>query len=125
GFAEIEWKEDVCDAIPFAKLKTKVRQSLVSLGEAEGIDVRKHRGKYLSPQEWRRTIEQEKDFLLLDVRNKYEGEVGRFKNAVIPDFDNFHDFPGWIKDLASHKDKKILMYCTGGIRCEKFSALLV
>lgn len=125
GFGAIHWKEDAHDAIPFAKLKTKARKTLVNLGEADVPDLVRFSGKRLKPSEWRKTLETETDFLLLDVRNRYESEVGRFKGAVCPDIENFHEFPKWVESLEGSKDRKILMYCTGGIRCEKFSGLLV
>jgi UPF0176 protein len=129
GFESIEWKRDICETVPFDKLKVKVRKSLVSLGECE-VTVPKEKtpqntGKYLEPAEWKRVLESDEDFVLLDVRNNYEAEVGRFDGAQVPPYENFHDFPKWADELAEHKDKKILMYCTGGIRCEKFSTLLV
>ena len=121
----MEWKEDDCDFIPFAKLKTKVRKSLVNMGEADGVDVVKYQGKYLGPEEWKKALEGDEEYLLLDIRNKYEGDIGKFDGAIVPDLTNFHEFPKLAKELDAHKEKKILMYCTGGIRCVKFSAYLV
>lgn len=125
GFEDIEWKEDVCDFIPFEKMRTKNRKSLVSLGESDGVEIDKFKGKYLEPAQWRKVLETEKDYVLLDVRNKYEAEVGHFEGAIVPPYENFHEFPQWMEELRPYQDKKVLMYCTGGIRCEKFSALLV
>lgn len=130
GFGPIQWKEDDSDYIPFAKLKTKVRNSLVNLGEGDDPELTRFSGKRLSPQEWKKLLESDPNIVLLDVRNRYESEVGRFRGAICPDIENFYEFPKWVEELLAKKevgapDKKVLMYCTGGIRCEKFSALLV
>lgn len=120
----IDFKEDKITAHAFAKMKTKVRKSILNMGVADQVDVQKHTANHLSPKEWKEVLEKEKDFVLLDVRNNYESKVGRFKNAITPDLKNFHEFPSWVEDLNQFKEKKVLMYCTGGIRCEKFSAFL-
>jgi UPF0176 protein len=70
-------------------------------------------------------MSQQDNVLLLDARNNYESRVGKFKNAIAPEISTFREFPKVVKELEEHKDKKILMYCTGGIRCEKASAFLI
>ena len=124
GFAGIHWKEASHDEIPFAKLKVKIRPFLINFGIGNQVDPRKG-GRHLEPQEWKQVMEQEKDYVILDVRNSYESEVGHFENAIRPNVEAFSDFPKWVQELVPYKDKKVLMYCTGGIRCEKFSAYLV
>ena len=69
-------------------------------------------------------MESDEEYVMIDVRNNYESKVGHFKGAITPDLDNFYDFPKWLDESNIPKDKKILMYCTGGIRCEKFSVLM-
>jgi UPF0176 protein len=124
-FKGIEWKEELVNQHQFAKMKTKFKKSICNMGSLDQVDVEKYHGKYLSPKEWRKILESNEDYILLDIRNNYEGKIGKFKNAIVPDIENFHEFPKLIDELEPYKDKKILMYCTGGIRCEKFSAAMV
>ena len=124
GFEDTQYKEDSCDYIPFDRLKVKTRPELVALKYPVPIDSQTQGGTHLTPQQWRTAIESEKDFVLLDVRNNYESAVGHFPGAIRPDIENFFDFPTWLEQADIDKNKKVLMYCTGGIRCEKFSALM-
>ena len=121
GFEETEFKTDESDYIPFSKLICKTREEIVSL-HVDGVDP-KDGGNHLSPAEWRRVMEEE-DHVMIDVRNNYESKIGHFKGALKPDVENFFDFPQWLEEAEIPKDKKVLMYCTGGIRCEKFSVLM-
>ena len=121
GFEDTEFKIDKSDEIPFAKLTCKVREEIVALNaEADPAEG----GKHMSPDEWRSVMESQKDYIMIDVRNNYESEVGHFEGAIKPDVENFYDFPKWLDEADLPKDKKVLMYCTGGIRCEKFSVLM-
>lgn len=122
GFEKTEFKVDECDYIPFARLSCKVRDEIVSL-HIEGVDPERG-GKHLQPDEWRNVMESNEDFVIIDVRNNYESKVGHFEGAIQPDVENFYDFPEWLDEADIPKDKKVLMYCTGGIRCEKFSVLM-
>ena len=122
GFAEIEFKTDLCDTLPFPKLTCKVREEIVAL-HVEGLDPAEG-GRHLQPSEWRNVMESGEEYVMIDVRNNYESEVGHFEGAVRPDVRNFYDFPQWLEEADIPKDKKVLMYCTGGIRCEKFSVLM-
>lgn len=122
GFEDTEFKQDQSDYIPFAKLICKVREEIVSLHK-EGVDP-KDGGTHLQPSEWREVMESGEDYVMIDVRNNYESKVGHFKGALTPDLKNFYDFPQWLEEANIPKDKKVLMYCTGGIRCEKFSVLM-
>lgn len=122
GFADTAFKTDIADEIPFAKLKCKTRDEIVAL-HAE-VD-HSHTGNYLEPDEWREVMESDTDYVMIDVRNDYESKIGHFEGALKPDVEYFYNFPEWLEDDAQiKKDKKVLMYCTGGIRCEKFSALM-
>lgn len=107
----------------FPKVCVKYRRQLVAIDTL--IDYGK-RGKYLNPKEWREVLDSDDDYLLLDVRNDYEWELGHFEGAVKPEMSTFRDFTEYAKELKQqHKpEKKLLMYCTGGIRCELFSSLL-
>jgi UPF0176 protein len=119
-FADIEIKVSAGDGQTFPKLVVKVRPEIVTLGAGP---ISPHRHNHLSPAEWKRTLEEEPDVVLLDVRNRYESTAGKFANAVACDIEHFRELPTYVERLAALKDRKILMYCTGGIRCEKASAL--
>ncbi len=120
-FADIEIKTSEGDAQTFPKLVVKVRPEIVTLGA--GIPLEPGLHNHLSPAEWKRTLEEESDVVVLDVRNRYESAAGRFANAVACDIEHFRELPGYVDQLAGLRDRKVLMYCTGGIRCEKASAL--
>ena len=124
GFENTEFKTDLHDEIPFAKLICKVRDEIVAL-HVEGLDPQEG-GYHMPPAEWRSTMESGEEYVMIDVRNDYESEVGHFEGALKPQVENFYDFPKWLDEAEQEipKDKKVLMYCTGGIRCEKFSVLM-
>ncbi len=122
GFEDTEFKTDTSDYIPFAKLICKTRDEIVALHK-EDVDPGRG-GKHLEPREWREILEKEDDYVLIDVRNDYESRIGHFEGAITPEVENFYEFPDWLEKLEVDKDKKVLMYCTGGIRCEKFSVLM-
>ncbi len=124
GFADIEFKEDEADRIPFAKLIVKLRPEIVSLKSPIKLDPVTEGGRHLKPREWKQIMESGEDYVMIDARNNYESKVGHFEGAVLPDLENFYDFPEWLDQAGIPKDKKVLMYCTGGIRCEKFSVLM-
>ncbi len=110
------------DGKSFYKLKIKVRSKILADGlEDETFDVT-NKGKHLSAEEFNQLTE-EKDTVIIDMRNHYESEVGHFENAVCPDVDTFRDSLPIVEEILEGKeDKNIVMYCTGGIRCEKASA---
>ena len=122
-FAGIDFKIDDEDECAFQKMHVRPKNEIVNLGHPE-IDPNEITGKHLSPSEFLEMKDRD-DVVVLDVRSKYEHSLGRFKNALTLDIDNFRDFPDKIKELEKLKDKKILTYCTGGIKCEKASALLL
>ncbi len=123
----ITFKADPADGHAFRKLAIKARREIVTLGlpSEEDLDPNETTGRYLSPQEFYDAM-QDPDAVILDARNDYESELGKFRNAICPEVANFREFPQWIRQ---HRDllegKRILTYCTGGIRCEKFSGFLV
>lgn len=124
GFDDTEFKEDITDSVPFAKLIIKKRPEIVSLRASMDLDPSKEGTGYLDPSDWRKVMESGEDYVMIDVRNNYESKIGHFEGAILPDLENFYDFPQWVDEAGIEKDKKILMYCTGGIRCEKFSILM-
>jgi len=125
GFEGTEFKTNKSDYIPFAKLICKVREEVVALHIDKEVDPAKG-ARHISPDEWRKIMEEEReqDYVIIDVRNDYESKIGHFEGAITPDVGNFYEFPEWLDRADIDKDKKVLMYCTGGIRCEKFSVLM-
>jgi UPF0176 protein len=123
GFENTEYKEDLTDTIPFARLIIKIRQEIVALKAPVPVNPMDG-GRHLKPEEWRQVIESDHDHVIIDVRNNYESKIGHFEGAITPDVNKFYEFPEWLDSLNLDKDKKVLMYCTGGIRCEKFSVLM-
>ena len=124
GFEDTEYKEDAADQHMFAKLIVKTRPEIVRLKSDIPLDPQTEGGRRLKPNEWREVMESGKDYVIIDVRNNYESKVGHFEGAILPDLENFYDFPQWLDETDIPKEKKVLMYCTGGIRCEKFSVLM-
>lgn len=110
----------------FPKLSVKARSEIVTLGlGTEDISPNEFTGHHLTPSEWKQQM-ADPDAVILDARNDYEFDLGHFKGAIRPDIGNFKELPEWIKEHRKELDgKKILTYCTGGIRCEKFSGYLV
>ncbi|QHA91931.1 rhodanese-related sulfurtransferase [Bacillus sp. N1-1] len=124
-FADLFFKIDEASEHPFKKMHVRLRPELVTLRLDENHDPNQVGGKHLKPAEWREAM-QEDDVIILDTRNDYEYDVGHFRGAIRPDIKNFRDLPEWVQEnLADQKDKKILTYCTGGIRCEKFTGWMV
>ncbi|MEQ1638788.1 MAG: rhodanese-related sulfurtransferase [Methylococcales bacterium] len=120
---DLDYKESVTDSLPFNRAKVKLKQEIVTMG-VEGIDPKRVVGTYLSPKEWN-TLLADPEVILVDTRNDYEVKVGTFKNAINPGTISFREFPGYVKDhLNPLQHKKIAMFCTGGIRCEKSTAYL-
>ncbi|MBI1970936.1 rhodanese-related sulfurtransferase [Candidatus Woesearchaeota archaeon] len=127
-FQDIEFKEDAIQQHCFEKLFVRTRDEVVVSGLP--IDATKDRkGKYLSPKEFKEMLDKKEhggnNIIVVDARNSWESRIGRFKGAICPDIKHFRDFKKIIKELGNDKDKTILMYCTGGIRCEKASAFLL
>lgn len=121
--ADLSYKESYSDEMPFLRTKVKLKKEIVTMG-VEGIDPRHVVGTYVKPKDWNQLISEE-DVLLIDTRNDYEVQVGTFKNAVNPKTDSFREFPDYVKQhLNPEKHKRVAMFCTGGIRCEKSTAYL-
>ncbi len=120
---DIIFKEDVTDGHAFFKMHVRVKNEIVN--SSLFATSLKHGGKRLSPEKLLEFYECGKDFIIVDARNLYESEVGRFKGAVTPQLKNFRDWPEVVDSLKKEKEKTIVTYCTGGIRCEKASAYMV
>lgn len=119
----ISFKESLDEEQPFYRTKVKLKKEIVTMG-VEGIDPRQTVGTYVKPEDWNALI-SDPEVLLIDTRNDYEIEIGTFENAVNPKTDTFREFPEYVKtQLDPDKNKKVAMFCTGGIRCEKSTAYL-
>jgi len=124
-FKDMDFKIDQANEHAFKKLYVRPKKEIVTFNLDEDIDPNKLTGKHLKPKEFLEAMKDE-NVIILDARNDYEYDLGHFKNAIRPDVRNFKEFPGWIKkNMEKLADKKVLAYCTGGIRCEKFSGLLL
>lgn len=125
-FFDVDIKESDGEADHFPRLKVLVKKQVVNFGSFPELSVPRDRGRHLSPQEVHALLnEQPEDLVILDARNNYEWRVGRFDKAVNPNIDNFRDLPNYFDNhLEDFKDKRVLMYCTSGIRCEPASAYL-
>lgn len=122
--ADLEYKISSDTKNPFHRLKVKFKKEIVPLGIGH-IDPNRNVGKYVKPSDWNDLID-DPETLLIDTRNDYEYVVGTFKGAVNPNTNHFREFPEYVrKNLDPSKHKKIAMFCTGGIRCEKATSLLL
>lgn len=122
-FADLETKESYEREMPFYRSKVKLKKEIVTMG-INGINPKKIVGTYVKPQDWNALI-SDPDVLLIDTRNDYEIKIGAFKGAVNPKTETFREFPEFVNDqIDPVKHKKVAMYCTGGIRCEKSTAFL-
>ena len=124
-FLNIPLKRTYSETQPFRRMKVRLKKEIISLGR-DDINPRELTGEYVTPQELLSMYENNEDVIVLDTRNEYETRVGLFENAVDLQLDTFRDFPKAIEQLPEeYKDKQIVMYCTGGIRCEKASAVML
>ena len=124
-FLNIPLKKTYSETQPFRRMKVRPKKEIISLGR-DDINPRELTGGYVTPQELYAMYENNEDVIVLDTRNEYETRVGLFENAVDLQLDTFRDFPNAIEQLPDeYKDKQIVMYCTGGIRCEKASAVML
>ncbi len=122
-FADVVFKESEGTGKGFSKLEVKVRKEVVTLGAGD-FDVQKETAAEITPDQLEEMYAKEDDFVVLDLRNTYEIEAGRFENTVHPELKNFRDLPQKISQISHLKKKKIVAVCTGGIRCEKATCLL-
>lgn len=125
-FADIAIKYAIYQERPFHRMKVRLKKEIVTMG-CEDIYPSQHSGTYVEPKDWNKLI-SDPDVMVVDTRNHYETAIGTFTGAVDPQTTNFRDFPQWAQKLADlpedEKPKKLAMFCTGGIRCEKSTALM-
>lgn len=127
GFEELEVKFSRAAAMPFHRMKVRIKPEIVTMGQPD-IDPLADVGQYVAPADWNALI-SDPDTIVIDTRNDYETAVGTFKGAIDPDLKTFRDFPAWFRAererlLGQGKPPKVAMFCTGGIRCEKSTAFL-
>lgn len=121
-FADIWFKETSTDEIAFTKMHVRVKSEIVNSGLVNTSLA--HTAPKLTPEQLLKFYEDEKDFIIVDARNWYESKIGKFKNAITPQITHFREWPKVVESLNQYKDKTIITYCTGGIRCEKASAYM-
>lgn len=125
GFEDVWFKEDEADDYAHKKMFVRPRKEIVALNLEDDIDPHTTTGDYLKPTQFKEALLDE-DTIVLDTRNDYEYDLGHFKGAIRPEIRNFRELPQWVIDNKEQfMDKKVVVYCTGGIRCEKFSGWLV
>ena len=122
-FREVSFKESAGTGAAFRKLEVRVRDEVVTL-EAGTFDVKKETAPEITAEELEALFKTDEDFVVLDLRNDYEIEAGKFEKTVDPGLKNFRDLPAKLPELAHLKNKKVVTVCTGGIRCEKATCLL-
>ncbi|MFL2670607.1 MAG: rhodanese-related sulfurtransferase [Candidatus Actinomarina sp.] len=124
-FLNIPLKVTYSETQPFRRMKVRLKKEIISLGRKD-INPREMTGEKISPEALKNLLDTKEEVLVLDTRNEYETRVGKFENAIDLNLDTFRDFPKAIESLPEeYKDKQIVMYCTGGIRCEKASAVMM
>ncbi len=124
GCAGFEHKESTADAMPFKRMKVRLKKEIVTMGQPN-VDPRAGTGHYVDPADWNALI-QSPDVAVIDTRNDYEVGIGTFEGAIDPQTKTFRDFPQWWEDNKDRfHNKKIAMFCTGGIRCEKSTNFLI
>ncbi|MEM6901917.1 MAG: rhodanese-related sulfurtransferase [Pseudomonadota bacterium] len=124
GCADLEWKESAAEDQPFHRMKVRLKREIVTMG-VEGVTPAARVGHYIEPEAWNDFIGQD-DVVLIDTRNDFEVSIGTFEGAVDPETDSFREFPDWWRANAERfEGKKLAMFCTGGIRCEKATSWLL
>ena len=124
GCGDITHKASTAEEMPFGRMKVRIKAEIVTMGQ-EDIDPNARAGHYVAPKDWDALCAQD-DVVLVDTRNNYEYDIGTFRGALNPETKTFREFPHWWqKNKAELQDKKIAMFCTGGIRCEKASNYLL
>ena len=123
-FSALEHKESWAQSNPFYRMKVRLKKEIVALG-VEGVSPTKKVGTYVKPEDWNALI-SDPDTVVIDTRNNYEVDIGTFKHAINPKTETFREFPDYVDaNLNPKSPKKIAMFCTGGIRCEKATSLML
>ena len=121
--SELTWQESTAGDQPFKRMRVRLKKEIVTLG-VPGIDPNRSKGTYVEPEDWNSLI-NEPDMILIDTRNDYEVSIGSFETAINPGVDSFSELTDWLDDrIKTGEQPRVAMFCTGGIRCEKSTALL-
>lgn len=124
GSADLEWKEATSDHPPFGRMKVRLKKEIVTMGQPD-VDPKARVGNYVEPQEWNDLIRSD-DVVVIDTRNDYEVAIGTFEGAIDPETNSFREFPTWWEENKERfHNKRVAMFCTGGIRCEKSTNFLL
>ncbi|WP_085047192.1 rhodanese-related sulfurtransferase, partial [Brevirhabdus pacifica] len=124
GCAGLEWKESHAEEMPFLRLRVRLKREIVTMGQPD-VDPTAAVGRYVAPADWNELIGQE-DVVVIDTRNDYEVGIGTFEGAVDPGTRSFGEFPAWWRaNRERFHNKRVAMFCTGGIRCEKSTNFLL
>jgi UPF0176 protein len=126
-FADIDFKESPGTGAAFPRLSVKVRSEIVTLGTGtiDGDPLSIKKGKYIEPDEFQKWYDENRDFVVIDMRNDYEHSIGHFENSVLMPVKNFREIPKSVDKIEHLKNKTVVPVCTGGVRCEKASAFLI
>ncbi len=124
GCSDLDWKEATSDNPPFGKMKVRLKKEIVTMGQPD-VDPRANVGNYVEPEDWNALIRSD-DVVVIDTRNDYEVAIGTFEGAIDPNTASFRDFPAWWEQNKDRfHNKRVAMFCTGGIRCEKSTNYLL
>ncbi len=124
GATPLSWKESHAEAMPFGRLKVRLKREIVTMGQSD-VDPRASVGRHIAARDWNEVI-RDPDTVVIDTRNDYEVAIGSFDGAIDPETAAFGDFPGWWAENAERfAGKRVAMFCTGGIRCEKSTSYLI
>jgi UPF0176 protein len=124
-FKDILFNEDQTAGYVFPGMHVRPKKELVNSGMYLSNEIIQARGKRLTPENLLEFYESRREFVIVDVRNRYESKIGKFRNALTPQLKNFRQWPKAVEELKEYKDKTLVTYCTGGIRCEKASGYLI
>ena len=123
GCADMPWKQSESESMPFHRMKVRLKKEIVTMG-VTGLEPEKSHERYAAPEDWNEILE-DPDTVVIDTRNDYEISIGKFEGAIDPGIKSFREFPEWFRNYRKNNNfKKVAMYCTGGIRCEKSTAFL-
>ncbi|MCD8525263.1 MAG: sulfurtransferase [Gammaproteobacteria bacterium] len=123
-FTDIVFKESFSETVPFKRMRVRIKPEIITMG-IPSVDRVQQTGKHIKPSEFKTWLDEGRDVVVLDTRNDYEVDFGTFENAIDPKIDNFQEFPEFVDGLdPSLKEKPIVMFCTGGVRCEKASIMM-
>jgi UPF0176 protein len=125
GAKDLELKYSTATLRPFRRMKVRLKKEIVTLKQSH-VDPTQQKGTYLTPREWHQMMLDNPDMPIIDTRNDYETAIGTFRGALDPKTKEFHEFPDFVqKTLKPEHNKKVAMFCTGGIRCEKASSYML